>query len=364
MIKSTTAVRQLGSSKLLRDAVCELTLTRPEVLELALHLWSSGHAWKEHRINKPNGGERVILAPADPVKEFLRGVLKHVAQRLPVHRAVHGAHPGTSVVTNARRHAGFARALYVVDLKDAFPSCTPVRLERVVRPTLVRTIDESLDAGSDTAESLADILLALCVVDGGLPQGFPTSPGLLNAVLYPVDRAIGAYLREFREKGTEHRFTRYVDDITVSTNEPEITREQRRAILKRIREQGWRVNRRKVHYFGVSQEGDEERSTRAPRVTGLVIHPDGRLTIPRWRLDKWRGFLHGVSLQESVSDEDRARAAGIVGFVSMVYDEAVPSIIRRPYQAARARFGASRGHELASGEIDPLGDDGEDETQG
>jgi hypothetical protein len=347
----------LAASGDLRDAFCYLTCCRHVALEQALHLMSAGNGWIEKRIPKPRGGERVIHAPSKPLKEVSRDILLHLVQKMVVHRCAHGCLPHTSVVTNARRHAGFARAVYNVDLKDAFPSLTEDRIRQLLGFKIQTVISETMETDTPTEEALRDAIIAFSVVDGVLPQGFPTSPGLLNAALYPLDRDIGLLLRNV--SGQNFRFTRYVDDITVSTDAPSIGKETRKAILRKIREHGWTVNRRKVHFHGSAEEGDEEYSSKMPTVTGLVVHPDGRVTIPRWKLERWRGFLHSVVLKPEVTDEDRAKAAGIVGFVSMVYDGALPSVIRKPFAEARERFGSKRAYGYEDEELSSDEDEGE-----
>ncbi|MBI4713632.1 RNA-directed DNA polymerase [Candidatus Uhrbacteria bacterium] len=376
-------------SSFLLDASLEETLCRvlkidPAEWRATKALWESGTAWTIHHIPKKNG-VRIIHAPSDPLKLVLRSVLKLFLQCIPVHMAVHGAHPGTSIVTNARAHVG-DKAFYFLDLKDAFPSTNRKRCASVLGPRLATHLADATDLSEKDSKRLAETLIDLLIVDDVLPQGFPTSPAVLNVVLGAVDRVLSQLLRAESEKeGVVYRYTRFVDDLTISTDAPEISKKLRQSIRRAITHDGWTIQGTKVHYFGDAEEGDEERTTRNPEVTGIIPNPDGRLTIPRPRLNKFRAILHdlltastqrlegdaealgklqaqfdlfrelckkrkvwiqpNLTLQEwcgndwPLSPRERQIIVGIVGFVGMVYDQQLPSIIRKPYNEAKVRFG-------------------------
>ena len=56
--------------------------------------------------------------------------------------------------------------------------------------------------------------LSLCFLNGGLPQGTPTSPMLTNMMMIPIDHAIAKMCREY----SPHLcYTRYADDMTISS---------------------------------------------------------------------------------------------------------------------------------------------------
>ena len=56
--------------------------------------------------------------------------------------------------------------------------------------------------------------LSLCFLNGGLPQGTPTSPMLTNMMMIPIDHAIAKMCREY----SPHLcYTRYADDMLISS---------------------------------------------------------------------------------------------------------------------------------------------------
>lgn len=302
-------------------------------------LWENKTAWRLHEIPKKRG-KRVIHAPSDPLKRVQRGILEQLLRTFPVHKAVHGAHPHTSILTNARAHAGFGQSFYLLDLKNAFPSVNRKRVQGYLQGKLEERILEMTDVSEKDATKLANVIIDLVHVDDVLPQGFPTSPAILNLVALPLDREIMCVLRDVSNRSVQFRYTRFVDDITISTSSSAIPESLRTEIKRAIKEAGWKIQNAKVRYHGLVEEGTEtERSTHMPIVTGLVPQLDGRVTIPRWKLNHYRARLHQLTeLDAPLSAEDHDELVGIVGFVGMVYDDRLPAIIRKLYEQAREKF--------------------------
>ena len=302
-------------------AFLELIKVDPQDWALTQALYEGGEPWAIRRIPKRRG-VRVIHAPQDPLKAVSRGILHHALRRIPIHTSVHGCEPKTSPLTNARVHAGRARSLYNMDLKDAFPSVTRKRLRANLLPKLRDlVILSSTFLDQEEAEILAQVMIDLMLVGDILPQGFPTSPSVLSVVGMPMDKELSSRLMDLQESlGVGFHHSRYVDDLSISSTDDRIPREVIREIRKAVRGNGWTINRSKTTYVGDAEPGEPDRSTKAPEVTGLIIHEDGRLTIGRRKRDKWRAFAHQCAQAEVLSDEDRDVLVGVVTFVSSVYD--------------------------------------------
>ncbi|MBI2475358.1 RNA-directed DNA polymerase [Candidatus Uhrbacteria bacterium] len=367
----------------LEEVLCQILKIDPAEWRATTALWASGNAWTIHKIPKKKG-HRTIHAPSDPLKKVLRALLTQFIQGIPVHLAVHGAHPGTSIVTNARAHVG-GKAFYLLDLKDAFPTVNRKRCSAIFGPTFTGYITVVTGLPEQDGKRLAETFVDLLIVDDVLPQGFPTSPAVLNVLLGQVDRNISQLLRSASAtEGVVYKYTRFVDDLTISSSDEVIPKKLRQKIRQAVRSDGWTIQGTKVSYFGDGAEGDEERTTKYPEVTGIIPNQDGRLTIPRPRLNKFRAILHnllevadkrqsgdeealkavkaqmekdvvafrkrGISLDSNLSpDKFYAREwplttrehrllVGIVGFVSMVYDQKLPSSIRELYIKAKTQF--------------------------
>jgi len=367
----------------LEEVLCQILKIDPAEWRATTALWASGNAWTIHRIPKKKG-HRIIHAPSDPLKKVLRALLTQFIQGIPVHLSVHGAHQGTSIVTNARTHVG-GKAFYLLDLKDAFPSVNRKRCSAIFGPTLTGYIAVMTGLPEQDGKRLAETLIDLLVVDDVLPQGFPTSPAVLNVLLGQVDRDITRLLRSASATDeVVYRYTRFVDDLTISSSDEVIPKKLRQKIRQVIKSDDWIIQGTKVSYFGEGPDGDEERTTKYPEVTGIIPNQDGRLTIPRPRLNKFRAILHnlleaadkrlsgdeealkavkaqmakdaeafkkrGINLVSSISPEqfyarewplttrEHRLLVGIVGFVGMVYDQKLPSSIRELYLKAKERF--------------------------
>ena len=154
-------------------------------------------SYQRFSIPKRSGGARKICAPDAALKEMQRVILYRLLSRLKVHPAATGFRRGESIVTNARRHVSKAVVLRM-DVRDFFPSTTERRVNLYFR--VIGWLKEP-----------ADVLTKLCTLDGGLPQGAPTSPALSNLVNYPVDARLAAVAATIGAT-----YTRYADDITFS----------------------------------------------------------------------------------------------------------------------------------------------------
>lgn len=56
--------------------------------------------------------------------------------------------------------------------------------------------------------------LSLCFLNGGLPQGTPISPTITNIMMIPIDHQI---CNELRKKDEHYVYTRYADDLLISS---------------------------------------------------------------------------------------------------------------------------------------------------
>jgi retron-type reverse transcriptase len=226
--------------------------------------------YREFSLPKRGGGQRRILAPEPELKALQRRIHRRLLARLPVHPAATGFRRGESIVTHARRHQGQA-AVIRLDLRDFFPSTSAKRVEKYFR-----AIGWNRQA--------AALLVKLCTVDGGLPQGAPTSPVLSNLLNYRLDACIAAYA-----KRVNVIYSRYADDITLSySDDAAAAAENGRALAYFVwrvaAEEGYRLHRKKS-----SVRHRHQRQL----VTGLVVN--ARVNLPR----ETRRWLRAVEHRSS-----------------------------------------------------------------
>lgn len=207
-------------------------------------------------LDKKNGGKRQIHAPEKHLK-WLQKTVSHIL--IPIYmqvvpEAVHGYIPGEylpagsrSILTHASAHfqAGYVLSL---DIESFFPSITRSRISSALKELIPGIHPDTME-----------VILELTTYDNSLPMGSPASPVLSNIVMLPLDKA----LEELAIK--EHlKYTRYVDDMSFSTN-TEITQELLSKIISVIIQYGFPVNESKTHLYNPGE----------PRyITGLILEED------------------------------------------------------------------------------------------
>jgi retron-type reverse transcriptase len=157
--------------------------------------------YHQFEIAKGHGKTRVINAPDDRLKFIQRKIASLLVPLYRVRNPVHGFVTDKSVKTNALAHLR-KRFILNLDLSSFFPSITENRVEGVLR-----------SVGVDGRVS--EIVAKLCCWKSQLPQGAPTSPILSNMICFRLDKDLLAFA-----KGVRCIYTRYADDITLSSWQP------------------------------------------------------------------------------------------------------------------------------------------------
>jgi hypothetical protein len=262
-------------------------------------------------IPKRGGGERAIWAPQPALKAAQHWILHNVAERLPVHGAVHGFLPGRSTFTNAAAHTG-ARVVVKMDLKDFFPTVTLRRVKGIFRKAGYR-------------EQVAILLALLCTesprevvtLEGQtyyvalgprcLPQGAPTSPALTNTLCLRLDRRVSGLAARLG-----WRYTRYADDLTFSLPTGHKDKPRLGSLLGLVRRiveaEGFRLNpdKTRVHRSGGRQQ-----------VTGLVVNGAGPPRVPRRLRRQLRAAAHNLHQGKPLREGETA--ARLEGYAAYVY---------------------------------------------
>ena len=246
--------------------------------ELQKIWWFRGRMYHQFEIAKRKDKTRIINSPDERLKYLQRKLAPLLDQLYRVRNPVHGFVARKSVKTNALAHLR-NRFVLNIDLKDFFPSITENRVTGVL---------ESI--GIDTR--VANILARLCCHNARLPQGAPTSPVLSNMICFRLDRELLAFA-----KGARCIYTRYADDITLSSHQPmsalfegsaqpsgHLATERLVPALRNIvLTNGFNINPKKVHYA--------DRHSRR-MVTGLKINE--LLNVDRRYVRNIRAALYSV----------------------------------------------------------------------
>ncbi len=231
-----------------------------------------------HWLKKAAGGVRLIEAPKSRLREIQRRILHEILDRVPCHPAAHGCVRGRSALTNAAPHVSRALVLRL-DLADFFASIRAARIHALFRTlgypaetaryltgltthcaphSVVGAVPVDCDAVATARQAIRQHARRL--LTRHLPQGAPTSPALANLCAYRLD---------LRLAGAAHssgaRYSRYVDDLILSTDAPSRAKATRMALMAYtiVLEEGFAPNVRKTRIM--------PRAT-AQRVTGLSVN--------------------------------------------------------------------------------------------
>lgn len=195
-----------ASNSQLVNLLCdELPFTRAEALELVR---SAPKRYKVHFIEKRNGrGMRLIAQPTAELKAVQRWVVTRFISRMPIHEAASAYRANKNIGDHARIHAN-NKYLLKIDFKDFFPSIVATDFKRHARKYL----------GIDT-KLASELSLLLFRREKNrklvLSIGAPSSPMLSNTLMYEFDTKLTEFC-----KTKEIIYSRYADDLALSTNKP------------------------------------------------------------------------------------------------------------------------------------------------
>lgn len=272
----------------------------------------------------PGKAPRKIHKPCQELKDAQRLILQRFLGEIPVHHGRESNRPGSSILTNASKHIS-ARGVFTLDLVDAFPSVWRSRVRTVLRGPLFDALAKQFmdeEFSDDDRAKLLESLLDFLMLNDRLPQGSPCSPRILDLCLFSADAQIWRMLRRHSTVLQHFRFTGYADDYTVSSD-GEISEPMQAAIVEILTNLGWRVHTDENKTKYMSPETGE-----VPMVTGLVLVPDGRITMAPRKVNQIRGRLHRLLKMPEWDTRARGEAAGLHGYVTHIYGNKPPSALR------------------------------------
>ncbi len=249
--------------------------------------------YRQFHIPKRRGGSRQIATPRVFLKVVQRWILLNILYVRQMPPFVTGFTPGRGLLDNASFHVG-KRHLLKIDIQDFFPSIGFLQVERVFR-----------EFGFPSR--VVSLLTKLCLLNGVLPQGAPTSPQLANLVFLPCDMEISALAEDNRLS-----YSRYADDLTFSSLEaipPGFVRD----VINLIERHMFRVNPEKLKLAGPGQR---------LMTTGMVVNVDAHPM--RQVRRQLRARFHQANLNPSQFTEQAHQLVGWAAYVNM-YDHSTGS---------------------------------------
>ena len=245
-------------------------------LSYILYVKGVDDLYTSFEIPKKNGGFRHIYAPQKDLKmiqrklaEALYNCQKEIWNKYNVDPNIsHAFQKGKSFITNAKTHRN-KRFVINIDLENFFDSFHFGR----VRGYFLKNRSFKLSS------EVATVITQLTCYQGKLPQGAPTSPIITNLICNIFDVRISKVAKKNRLD-----YTRYVDDLTFSTNSREFLNVKNiflEELEKEIISAGFSINKKKtrIQYRDSRQE-----------VTGVVVNK--KLHVSRDYYKKTRAMAH------------------------------------------------------------------------
>lgn len=233
---------------------------------------------------------RKIHIPCSELKGVQRAILSKILSEIPVSRHAYGYVRGRSVIDAASQLTGINSVLKF-DLKDFFPSISEERIFGLFK---------SLEFSSASSW----ILTKLCVFDGALCQGAPTSPYLSNLVCRRLDNNLFRLANSWGLK-----YLRYSDDLFIYGAKDYRYKEFQGYARKIIKENGFQLNNGKTKYCPIGK----------PRFTlGLLTH-NKSVALPRKTRRDYRAAFFKASRNLKWARENIDRLSGMAEWYKAVY---------------------------------------------
>lgn len=294
-------------------------LTREEVVWLCYERKVSAiDHYSRFEVPKRNGSKRLISSPKKQLRNAQSEIREKILKKLlPTDQAT-AFRPHKSIVDNARAHMG-AKIIVRVDLKDFFPSISFSRVRGYfkwcgyspgVATVLALLTTDAPRVYVNTVHGKRAIARGI----RGLPQGACTSPDLANLISRGLDKRIqGLALK----KG-DWVFTRYADDLILSTKNPDEDAFGLTKAVERICSlEGFQVNTKKTSI---------KRPAGRMMVTGLVVH-EKTVQISKKDIKRMRAFFHKCDVlgreevSKSIGKSAESVAKGYIAYMQMVSPE-------------------------------------------
>ncbi|MBC3875574.1 retron St85 family RNA-directed DNA polymerase [Undibacterium flavidum] len=278
--------------------------------ELNLLIASAPIRYKEYSIPKrqPNK-RREVSQPTPEIKLIQRWVVENELNKFPIHESARAYKKNVGLIANVLPHKN-NRYLLKVDFKDFFPSIT----NHDFRKFMIGT-----EFSDDDLHDLSQILFKADhkTKTLRLAIGAPSSPLLSNILLYSLDSVIHDHCKEI-----EVTYTRYADDLSFSTNRPNLLTslyENLPILISSGTDIHLTVNIEKTVH---TSKGNGR------RITGLTITEKNEISIGRER----KRILNAQVFRfknNLLSIEDIEKLKGYISFLRSVEPEHINRLIQK-----------------------------------
>lgn len=296
----------------MRDEICDnLLLTHTEYDELYK---SAPHRYKRYTIPKKSKPQlkREICQPAKELKIIQKYIIENIINSFPVHDCAMAYQKNKSAYLNAHRHKDNTYIIKL-DFLNFFNSIT------------AHDFKEFLDkAGTINNEYIPYLLNFLFFYDykkGSLylSIGAPSSPFISNVLLYDFDEGINKFCLE-----NNVIYTRYADDITLSSNHLEPLNKCYKYVLDNLK-------LGQIKNLKINDDKTKFLSKKYKRIiTGFVISNTGNVSLGRNKKREIRGMVHSALNDKLNTYEDLNYLIGILGHIKS-FDKEYWSSLEKTY---------------------------------
>lgn len=288
------------------------TLSKQSGVPIANLDWLAATAskrYKTYEIPKRTGGARTIHHPSRSLKGVQRWISKFLFARLPVHHAASAYAEGSSIRKNAEAHVHSSFTLRL-DFTDFFPCFAQSDVEHFL---------QQAQSNSDLGLTEEDLIFVSRIVSrhGQLTIGAPSSPPLTNAMMFSFDSQVS----EFAARRSLI-YTRYADDLFFSSKQPNCLGDVSHFVTGVAETYPFaklKLNPAKTAFLS-------RRYTR--RVTGLVLTPDGKVSIGRHKKRMIKAQVHKF-LSGELDVEAITSLCGYLAFIQDVEPDFWASLQRK-----------------------------------
>jgi RNA-directed DNA polymerase len=289
----------------LKNIISEDLKIPVSIIEEALN--SSRKIVKHIKLKKKNGGLRTVYQPSNKLKTIQYWLVHNVFCEMQISCSAKAYIKNSGIKENAAFHSDM-RYFLKLDFTDFFPSITSKDFYKILKQWHA----EKNPIWQYNSENRKIFRLSCFYKDNKLPIGYPSSPIISNIVMYEFDQQLISTLNTNVAKYGNTKYTRYADDIIVSTDKKGACNEIFKTIKKQIADTKspvLKLNTKKTH-FASSSGG-------TAFVTGLRVCHDGHLTLHRKYKDKVRLLitLHGKG---KLKDKDILKLRGHLNYIKHV----------------------------------------------
>lgn len=290
--------------------------------------------YRKFSIKKRNGSDRQLVTVDHRLKEYQSNLRRFFEKYNAVSKYAYGFISANSepleqqeeqlsnllkvkrprgVVSNALAHTR-KKVVISLDLKDFFPSITFPRVMGLL-------CSEPFNLSRNRAAIIASLVCFPKDFDKsrGLPQGAPTSPILSNIICSKLDYQVGRFAKKY-----DITYTRYADDLTLSTNNLNRISPEKiiQEVTRHVERNGFVINeaKTKVMYKNSRQ-----------MVTGILVN-DG-LNLHKKHVDALRATLYNLEFKYDSVDK------AVINFLKLENKQPYDAFVPLGYYKARGMRG-------------------------